>query len=124
MKEQDNTERDKQGMKVMITLIIIVVVVAGVIFFLRGLNKTDLGLETMACIAKNSSLYVSTGCSHCAAQEKDLGKYLGMFNITDCMVDTPICTELEISAVPTWVINNTQYSGVKSVEKLKELTGC
>jgi len=32
--------------------------------------------------------------------------------------------QYNISAVPTWVINEKVYPGYKDIEKLKELTGC
>ena len=41
-----------------------------------------------------------------------------------CFYETEKCVEANIPGYPTWIINNKQYPGVKSIEELKQLTGC
>ena len=126
MKEKGiDKETQRNSVKVMATLIILVLITVVAIYYMRGLNKApDPGLDVMKCIAENSSLFVSKGCSHCAQQEKDLGKYLSLFNITDCLDNAKLCTSHTIASVPTWIIRNNTYSGIKSFDELRKYTGC
>ena len=74
------------------------------------------------CIGQNSILYVQSGCPHCEKQLELFGDNRKYLNIIDCIDSPEKCQN--IIGVPTWIINGKQYSGVQSIEKLKELTGC
>ena len=80
--------------------------------------------STLACIADNSQLYVSEGCSYCAQQKEILGEEISLFDIIDCRENPQSCVAMDIQVVPTWNVNGTKVTGVHSLEKLKELTGC
>ncbi len=106
-----------------INLIIIVLVIALAIIILLNSNtgpKTD--EETAACIGKNSVLYVQLGCSHCRDQEAMFGDNLDKLTIIDCFYEKDKCQG--ITGTPTWLIGDQEYVGVKSIEFLKEKTGC
>lgn len=87
-------------------------------------DSPDLEEQTAQCIADNSKLYVSKTCTHCAAQKEILSEYIDKFNLIDCTESQQECIDNQITAVPTWIINNQQYIGVKSIEELKQLTQC
>jgi len=121
--------RKKDKLIFCIILITIVLIISIVSYFKLN-NQPNFSLEVIKCISERSKLYISSGCSHCLKQEKNLGEYAGMFNITDCIKEIKLCTNLNILQVPTWVIydpNNitiTSYTGVQSIKKLKEYTKC
>jgi len=107
---------------IMTLIILFIVLTISMIFIMKNNNSED--EEIMRCIAENSEVYTSRTCSHCAEQEKILGEYLEIFNITECLANQEKCAENGITSVPTWIINGQFYPGVKSIEELKQLTGC
>ncbi len=114
--------------KTLLLAIIVVLVILG-INTLKINNVTD--ENTMKCIAENSKLFVSKTCGHCHNQKQILSEHLEQFNLTldlfdmtDCYDETEICSQNSIRGVPTWIIDGEKHSGVKSIDVLKELTGC
>ena len=105
----------------LITVIIILAIIAFAIFILvkpsSGVSK-----QTAICIADKSLLYIQLGCHACANQEKLFGNSYQYLNKIDCWFERDKCSN--ITATPTWIINNQTYIGVQSIEKLRELTGC
>lgn len=125
--------KDKQGMVLIIVLILIIVVISYILLNnggdgngnpINGTNPINSSNETINCIAKNSKVYISTGCVACAAQERIFGKEFKYLNITDCKITPQECIEKNIINVPTWFINGKKYEGVHTIEQLKNLTGC
>ena len=116
----------KAKRNVILLMVIVAIILAILIInYFKGLsNGQDAELK---CIAENSLLYVSKTCSHCAQQKSILGEGIKYFNMTDCLESaekTEYCAENNITSVPSWIINNTKYTGVKSIGELKSLTGC
>jgi len=107
-----------------ILIIILVIAAIGVITYIKTPDTTEITPEVMNCIASKSQLYVSSACSHCEQQKEILGEYLGLFNITDCLDDAEVCPSKNIRAVPTWIINDAEYLGAKSLKELKTLADC
>ena len=104
-----------------ITLIFILVTIS-LIVFIYAKNSHYVSPKTAKCIASKSTLYILTGCSACKIQEDLFGKNLKYINMVDCAVEPQKCGNIQI--VPTWIINKEKRTGVQSIEKLKELTGC
>lgn len=102
-----------------VVLIVIVIIFIG--FFNSNGNYDD---EVISCIASRAKLYTTPTCSVCAVQKEDLGKYLDKFEIIDCAVEREICVEKDISKVPAWEVDGEFFVGKRSIEQLKELTGC
>ncbi len=122
----------KKDTKIYLWLVLIVAVIVIAIILLKA-NKGDLTKQELLCLAEKSELYVSSTCGHCKDQEdmllKNLEKYdlnLSVFNITMCNNEENIqkCQGKGITGVPTWIINNTQYKGVKELKTLKNMTKC
>jgi len=80
--------------------------------------------ETVKCISEKSTIYVSATCTACAAQKKIFGSQFENLNSVDCAEEAQKCLEAGISRVPTWIINGEKIVGLKSIDELKELTGC
>ena len=115
------TDKTKRNI-ILILLIVAIILVILIINYVKGnSNGSD---ETLKCIAENSKLYVSKTCSHCAEQKAILGDGLNYFNMTDCAENAQKCADDGVAVVPTWIIGNQTYSGVKSIDELKILTGC
>jgi hypothetical protein len=106
-----------------ITILIIIVILIGSYFILNK-NPPQTTKEIAECIGKNSVLYVQLGCSHCKDQEDMFGDNLQYITKVDCFYEKEKCQELKIPGTPTWIINEKQYVGVQSIEKLQELTNC
>ncbi len=106
--------------RTLITLSIILgIIILSAIILSRG---NGVSKETATCIGQNSELYVQLGCNACQSQEDMFGKNSQYLNIIDCWFEREKC--LEITHVPTWIIKGEKYTGVQSIEKLKNLTGC
>ena len=103
-------------------LIIIAVIVLAVYAMTRNNANTD--EELAKCIGSKSTLYIQKGCFACQKQEELFGETYKYLNVVDCLVDRQKCIDKEITATPTWVINNEKLVGVRTIEKLKELTNC
>ena len=113
------------------TFIILIAVVITIILFINYLKKDDnsnASKEEMLCIAENSKLIVSVTCGHCTDQKKilkdNLEDYENYFELLEILENPELWEQYNLIGVPTWVINEKTYPGVKSIKKLKELTGC
>lgn len=104
-----------------IFLIFVALVILGV-FLVSSLIKPDSDEDFARCISSKTTLYVSTGCTACAHQESLFGDTLKYLNVVDCALEPEKCSD--IYAVPTWKFNGQKEAGVKSLDELKELTGC
>lgn len=101
-------------------ILIILIIVLSILIISRDINEVD---ESIAkCIGENSVLYVQLGCSHCEKQKDLFGESAEYLNIIDCYYSPILCEN--ISATPTWIINNSEYKGTYSIEDLQSLTGC
>lgn len=108
-----------------IVIVILVAIVIGVIVlinFIQGNGSEE--EEVVNCIAENSMLIVSKTCGHCVNQLRILGDNQDKFSILYVDDDPSILDEYDIRGVPSWIINEKVYSGVRSIEELKSLTGC
>jgi hypothetical protein len=101
-------------------LVIFGVVILAAFLINKPANETS--DEIAKCIGENSILYTQLGCSACKAQEDLFGESYQNLNVIDCFYEREKCSE--ITATPTWIINNEKYVGVQSIEKLQELTKC
>lgn len=105
-------------------LITIAVIVVVLILTAIMMNKSPTGNVTKTIaqyIGSNSILYVQKGCHACEIQEEMFGEDIQYITIIDCFYERDKCEG--ITATPTWIINGETYTGVQSIEKLKELTG-
>jgi len=110
-----------------ITLLVMFAVIAIAFLIINWKNSSiikDIPSEEIAkWIGEHSVLYIQTGCIHCEEQENLFGDNVKYLNIIDCLIDTQACIDLGIEGTPTWIINGQKYTGVQTIEKLKELTG-
>ena len=107
-----------------IILIITLAVIAIIFLIIYYKNSNSLSEEEVKCIAEKTELYVLKTCSHCAEQKRILGNYLQYFKIIQCSNEMQKCRENDITNVPTWRMNNTNYVGIESLKNLKQLANC
>jgi len=107
--------------KSLITILILLIVIA-IAYCVLVRNPNHVSKELAQCIGENSEFYVQLGCHACRTQEEMFGENQKYLNIIDCWYERDKCSKIRYT--PTWIINNQEYIGVQSIEKLKELTGC
>jgi len=116
----------KKETRLTLAIILGVLVLAGLILYLKKPAPPDIMEELAKCIGQNSVVYTQTGCIHCIEQEEMFGDYVRYLTIVDCLKDNNIqrCISAGIEGTPTWIIKNQTYPNVRTIEELKELTGC
>lgn len=102
--------------------ILIIIAVMIIAYFIISSGSQTPDEQVAKCIGENAILYVQLGCHACEIQEEMFGENLNHLKIVDCFYDRKSCSEIEVT--PTWKINGNLYKGVKSIDELKELTGC
>ena len=105
-----------------ITLVVVIAVI-GLAWYILNNRGGNVDSELAKCIGANSVLYSKTGCFACVKQKELFGDSYKFLNVKNFDTWEPL-TELGITSTPTWVINDEKYSGVQSIETLKQLTGC
>ncbi len=109
--------------KSMITLgVILAVILLSIYIISKPANGSS--KELAKCLGENSELYTQLGCHACEFQEDMFGEDYQYLNVIDCFFEQEFCMEKEIKGTPTWRINGKEYLGAKSIEELKEITGC
>lgn len=118
VKEEKNLKKKK------IIYYSIILVAIGLAILLTILSKPQLAVDekTARCIGENSIIYTQLGCHACEAQEDLFGENYKYLNVIDCFYELDKC--MNITATPTWIIDENKYKGLRNIEELKELTGC
>jgi len=114
----------KRDLKIYISLVVIIIVIIIAVFMIKNQDQSDVGEESIKCIASKTLLYSSKTCGYCKRQKDILGDYYSLFNVIDCFDESQKCADAQIRVYPTWIIDGKQDSGVKTIQELKELTGC
>ena len=68
-------------------------------------------------------LYGTEWCPHCKNQKKLFGNSFQYIDYIDCDKQRSVCSAVDIRGYPTWNINNQNYPGEQSLERLAQLTG-
>lgn len=118
---EDSKPKELLGTIVIILFALFIILL---IFYFNSKPKEVLDDWTMNCIAGKSILIVKSGCSACATQKNILGDYTDKFTLLDAEGNPDIIRIYNITKVPTWVIKDEVYEGVKTIEELINLTGC
>lgn len=114
----------EKGTKIYIALGIIIILIVIWIYATKLPQIPDENEDLAKCIGENSLVYSSLTCSACKAQKKLFGDNYKYINEIDCLYQADECGKANILGTPTWVINGEKYPGLRTIEELKELTGC
>jgi len=106
------------------SIVTIVIVLAVIILAVLVLTRShpDTSEEFAKCVGEKSVLYTQKGCHACEYQESLFGDNYEYLTVIDCWVEQEKC--LGIRGTPTWIINGEEYLGARTIEQLKEITGC
>ena len=91
-------------------------------------NKSKIELAEYLT-SKGVVMYNAYWCPHCHDQKELFGKEASAkLNLVECAADglnnqRDLCLEKDIKGFPSWEINGTIDSGVKSLEELAKITG-
>lgn len=107
-----------------ITFLVIAGILVVSLFVLSDRNSYETEEDFVRCLGNNSTLYVQDGCSHCETQLDMFGRNRDDLRIVDCFNNQKECINEGVSGTPSWKINGKIYAGVKSINKLKDLSGC
>ena len=114
----------KNGWNKWITLGIIIAIILFAIY-IKNKPVSQSSEELVRCIGERAKLYSQIGCHYCVEQEELFGENIKYIDNFICNSDNwKTCQEIGIMGTPTLIINGQKYPGLKSIEKLKELTGC
>jgi len=121
----------KKNSKIIIWLVL-ALIIGIVIWALTNRKSEPSRLDGFAsCLKEKSATFYGTfWCSYCQNQKKMFGKSQKFLPYVEC--STPngngqiaLCTERNITGYPTWEFSDgSRESGVISLEKLAEKTGC
>jgi len=73
---------------------------------------------------KGLIFYGVSWCPHCANEKKLFGDSFQYVNYVECTLETARCQMANITALPTFIIDNTRLTGEQSLETLAQITGC
>lgn len=115
----------KSNKKVLLILGVLIAVVI-VYYLLSGYSTEPKNLDDFAkCLTnKGAVMYGAVWCPHCKDQKTMLGQSFKYVNYVECPDNQALCDQNGIIGYPTWIINETQYQGVQSLETLSNKTDC
>ena len=123
-KEEIKEEKKSKKPILWIVITIVLLIIACVLLLKYLPKQSNLDHEMMSCIGENSLLVASKGCGYCHNQIEMFGDDKDSLNIIYCEDDEQFCIDNQIAGVPTWIINEEKFVGVRTIDELKELTGC
>jgi len=80
--------------------------------------------DFIKCLSEKAELYTQKGCHACERQEEILGSDYEKINVIDCWFQRDECLNKDITATPTWIINDQKVVGVQTIKELKEISSC
>ena len=110
-------------------ILAIVVVAAGVYYFVWHRSATRLDAFAKCLTAKQSKMYGLSWCPHCLDQKEMFGSSVKYIPYIECGAknhqEELACVQAGIKNFPTWVFaDGSRVEGSKSLEYLSDKTGC
>jgi hypothetical protein len=116
--------------KVMVTFVVVIVLIASLYFFTDWFSKVtgyfggEDERELLAvCLAeKGAEFYGTEYCADCEKQVKLFGEPFSFISYVDCGREKEFCPN--IREIPAWYIDQKIIYGFKTLDELKEISGC
>lgn len=105
-------------------MLAIILAIIGAIWAIEYTKDKYEDVRTMKCIAANSTLIVSKTCDYCYQQKLVLGDSIKYFEIIDVAEHPEVWEQYNLRGVPTWIVDEEKYAGLKTIKQLKEITSC
>lgn len=81
--------------------------------------------EFAKCLySKGAVMYGTDWCSHCKKQKELFEDSFEYINFVDCDDNKQECLDANVIGYPTWVIDNQNYAGKRSLKELSTLSDC
>ena len=137
MDEKSTSEESKEGIK--ISKVRIWQIISGVLFvtLVTSLFIGNFGGKITGNVIKSGEydefanylteqgvkMYGTEWCPHCKNQKKLFGNSFQYINYIDCDENRQECLSAGVQGYPTWKINEQNYPGEQSLERLAQLSG-
>ncbi len=107
-------------------LIGLVIILLITLYLIISPSKTVDAQVLASCLTeKGVIMYGSQYCPHCQEQIRRFGNSFDLITYHDCSIESDLCTEAGITAVPTWVLpDGNTVSGTQDLETLAKITDC
>lgn len=137
IKEKQKEKKEKEKKKTIIGNIIkigiFIIAVSFLIFMMIRSNVVpepetsdeDFATTLAKCLTDQGvKMYGADWCPHCQNQKKMFGEAFKYIDYVDCEMDKEQCINAGVPGYPTWIINNTHYSGAHPLELLANISKC
>ena len=116
--------------KLMLTSLFLIFLIAGLYLFTDWISKItgyfsgEAETEKLVlCLSEQDAEFYGTEfCADCEKQTNLFGKSFNKLNYVDCGRNKENCPNLR--EIHAWYINKNIYYGFKTIEELKEISGC
>ena len=122
---------DKKKMRNWVIVIAVIVIIAGVSYYLAFKPETQGNYDEFAkCLTENNvTMFGAYWCPHCKDQKKLFGNSWQYVNYVECSLPnaagtTEECIKEGIDGYPTWEINSTKVGGLLTLQQLSDRTNC
>ncbi|GBE20230.1 MAG TPA: hypothetical protein ENG87_00585 [Candidatus Pacearchaeota archaeon] len=119
---------NERNNKILYIAIGIFVLIASIFLYsyFKPSDKGEVTFDNLAiCLkANNVKMYGAEWCGYCKKQKALFGDSFQYIDYVDCDKNRETCSAERISGYPTWEIGGQKYSGVQSLRRLSELSGC
>ena len=122
-----NTSKEKFKIKKRYIILGVIIILSILLIYIGYKRQSSPGEydDFAKCLTENNAtMYGTEWCSHCKAQKALFGKSFKYVNYVDCDKYDTECLKAGINGYPTWKINEKDYQGEQSLERLSALTGC
>ncbi|MEK6875518.1 MAG: thioredoxin domain-containing protein [Nanoarchaeota archaeon] len=110
------------------TYLVLILIVIGLFFVYKNITGNVVKSGEYDEFAKylteqGVKMYGTEWCPHCKNQKKLFGSSFQYIDYIDCDKNSQECSNARVTGYPTWKINNKNYPGEQSLERLDQLSG-
>lgn len=111
------------------TYFIIVLIILGTIYSYKivtgkSIESGQYDVFAQCLTEAGLKMYGTDWCGYCKKQKELFGDSFQYIDYIDCDKNRQECLDAGVKGYPTWKINEQNYPGLQSLERLAELTEC
>jgi len=112
-------------MKLTVKHFSLIIIAAALAYFVYSWTAEPKYSKFAKCLTENgATMYGTSWCHFCQNQKALFGRAFEEINYKDCDINKGECNEAGVGGYPTWRVNDENYAGLQSLERLSILTGC
>ncbi len=122
-----NAHKEKFKLKKRYIIGLVMILIIGSLIYINYQKQSTPGSYDgfAKCLTdNNATMYGTDWCGYCKKQKDLFGNSFKNINFVDCDRNREKCVLAGVQGYPTWIINNQTYSGLQSLERLAQITGC